>query len=174
MTIFTIGHGRRTTAELVGILQAACVDVLVDVRQFPASRTNPQFNSLPLARELSRDRIKYVFMGKELGGRRGESELSAQHRGLEVAAFRNYAAYMMEGVFVRGIQRLLGLSRRSVVCIMCAETLWYRCHRRMISDYLMRICREEVMHLGVGRKPIKHAVWRVARRSRGVLIYDKK
>jgi uncharacterized protein (DUF488 family) len=165
--IYTIGHGTRSLAELVQILKAAGVTMLVDVRHFPRSATNPQFNNLD-RKKLGG--IEYVHL-PELDGRRPGVPVAAAHNALEVDAFRNYAAYMDTSSFHRGVDRLIKLSRTHQVCIMCAETLWWQRHRRMISDFLVSK-RIKVNHLGL-HKSIPHHRWSIAKWTRGNLVYKK-
>ncbi len=151
MRIWTIGHGTRTSEELVATLQQADVETLVDVRRFPGSRRNPQFNQAALAEELERAGIAYLHP-PDLGGRRsgvlGEDRFAC----LRVSAFRSYAAWMSSDQWQRAIAQALGLARP---CFMCAETLPWRCHRRLIGDFLT--AREvDVVHLLAPGSSIEH------------------
>jgi uncharacterized protein (DUF488 family) len=136
--IFTIGHSTRSLAEFVALLHHAGITLLVDVRSFPRSRTTPQFNgdTFPLA--LAAEGIGYRHL-RALGGRRHHRKgappsLNAYWR---VAAFRNYADYAQTGEFRAGLDELHELARNDRCAIMCAEAVWWRCHRRIISDYLL-------------------------------------
>jgi uncharacterized protein (DUF488 family) len=142
MRVWTIGHGTRTMGELVTTLHQASVETLVDVRRFPGSRRNPQFNQTVLAAELKRAGIAYVH-APDLGGRRSGVAGEDRFTCLRIPAFRSYAAWMSSNEWKRAIAGTLGLASP---CYMCAETLPWRCHRRLIADLLA--AREvEVVHL---------------------------
>lgn len=167
---FTVGHGTRTRAELLGILKANRISTLVDVRSYPMSGTNPQFNQVGLSRYLQAAGIRYLWMGDTLGGRRHKSRESSKHRSIEQPGFRNYAGWMESETFREGIDQLIRMRGR--ICLMCSETLWWRCHRRMISDFLVYM-GHPVEHLGVGQKNTQHTMWALARKARGKLVYDR-
>jgi uncharacterized protein (DUF488 family) len=136
--IFTIGHSTRPIGELVDLLQQAAVNLLVDVRSIPRSRTNPQFNTdvLPLA--LAEARIGYRHLAA-LGGLRHRKKGAAPSPNTlwRVAAFRNYSDYAATDAFRTGLDELAALARDHCCAIMCAEAVWWRCHRRIIADYLL-------------------------------------
>ena len=136
MTLYTIGHSNRTYDELVAVLKAWDIDTLVDIRHFTRSRANPQFNAEVLAKKLPRDGLAYVEM-RELGGRRGKSKTvpPARNAGWQNASFKNYADYAEGAEFRRALKKLLG--RKDTCAIMCAEVLWWRCHRRIVADYAL-------------------------------------
>jgi uncharacterized protein (DUF488 family) len=136
--IYTIGHSTRTVGELIGLLRENGIDLLVDVRAVPRSRFNPQFNGDALPRPLGEAGIGYVHL-KALGGLRHHpkgappSPNALWHN----AAFRNYADYALTPAFRAGFDELCGLARERLPAIMCAEAVWWRCHRRIIADYLL-------------------------------------
>ncbi|HSD88613.1 MAG TPA: DUF488 domain-containing protein, partial [Kofleriaceae bacterium] len=138
ITLYTMGHSNRTYGELVEALRAWEVETLVDIRHFGRSRANPQFNESVLARKLRRDGIEYVAL-RELGGRRGKSRTIAAVRnaGWQNSAFKNYADYAETPEFAAGLATLLRRAATSTCAIMCAEVLWWRCHRRIVADYAM-------------------------------------
>jgi uncharacterized protein (DUF488 family) len=142
MRVWTIGHGARTADELVATLHEAGVETLVDVRRFPDSRRNPQFSQAALGAELQSASITYLH-APDLGGRRygvpGEDRFGC----LRVPAFRSYAAWMSSSEWQHAIADALG---RKKPCFMCAETLPWRCHRRLIAD-LLAARKVEVVHL---------------------------
>ena len=142
MTIFTIGHGVRSAEELVTILREAEVRTLVDVRRFAASRRNPQFNAPALAMTLRDAEIEYRH-AVELGGRLSEEPGEDEFECLRVAAFRSYAARMGTE---RWQEALADALDEPAPCFMCAETLWWRCHRRLIAE-LLHARGERVVHL---------------------------
>lgn len=134
--LFTVGHGTRTLEELVAVLASATVARVVDVRRFPGSRRHPQFGRDALAASLPAHGIAYDFRGEILGGRRAPSP-SSRHCAWREPAFRGYADHMDTTAFRAALATLLADARREPLAIMCAETLWWRCHRRLISDALV-------------------------------------
>jgi uncharacterized protein (DUF488 family) len=134
--LFTIGHSNRTLDELVAMLHAHDVRRLVDIRRFPRSRTNPQFNGESLTETLPAD-VHYTYM-QALGGRRGKSELDpARNAGWQVKAFHQYADYALTPVFRAALEGLLALAAQERCAIMCAEAVWWRCHRRIVTDHVL-------------------------------------
>jgi uncharacterized protein (DUF488 family) len=170
-TYYTIGHSTRSVPELIGLLQSAGVELLADVRAFPRSRTNPQFNIEALPPELAAHGIAYEHFS-ELGGRRGRSANSANDF-WKNDSFRNYADYAATETFRSALDRLrtLGATRRTA--IMCAEAVWWRCHRRIIADYL--ICAGDAVFHILGAGNIEPAKLTPAARvvSKNVLVYPK-
>src|SRR5579872_3383940 len=137
-TIFTIGHSTHPIAEFLTLLQQVGVDLLIDVRSIPRSRTNPQFNADALSEALADAGIRYRPL-PSLGGRRHRKKGSppSVNTFWQVAAFRNYADYAATNAFRTGLSELRALSRNNCCAIMCAEAVWWRCHRRIITDYLL-------------------------------------
>jgi uncharacterized protein (DUF488 family) len=135
---FTIGHSTRTLGELVALLRQVEITLLVDVRSIPRSRTVPQFNADTLAESLAAERIGYRHL-RALGGRRHRREgASPSHNTYwRVAAFRDYADYAETDEIRAGLDAVRGLARHDRCAIMCAEAVWWRCHRRIITDYLL-------------------------------------
>lgn len=136
--IFTIGHSTRTVPELVDLLRQNSVDLLVDVRSVPRSRTNPQFNADALPAPLGEAGIRYRHL-VTLGGLRGPRKdgTPSPNTLWRSDAFRNYADYAATGEFRAGLDELKTLARNHRCAIMCAEAVWWRCHRRIIADYLL-------------------------------------
>ena len=145
MRVFTIGHSTRTVAELVALLQAHGVTTLVDVRSIRRSRTNPQFDAGPLSRALANRGIGYHAIAA-LGGRRGKAKQppALANDAWQVSAFRNYADHALTAEFRAGLRELLALPAPAAV--MCAEAVWWRCHRRIIADHLLAR-RVRVFHI---------------------------
>lgn len=170
--MYTIGHGTRTVEEILEILQKFQITKLIDVRSFPNSKTNPQFNEGTFASFLGSHGIAYKWMGDSLGGRRKKQPSTPLHTALRVPAFKNYAAYMTSPMWIKGIQELCAEEGRLVY--MCSETLWWRCHRRMISDYLV-LQGWKVHHLGIKKdQVVEHELWDIARPGEdGSLVYDQ-
>jgi uncharacterized protein (DUF488 family) len=136
--VFTIGHSTRPLGELTDLLQQAGVQMLVDVRSVPRSRANPQFNTETLPAALAQAGIGYRHLAT-LGGLRHRPKgappsLNTLWRN---NSFRNYADYAMTPAFRGGLDQLCALAREQCVAIMCAEAVWWRCHRRIIADYLL-------------------------------------
>jgi len=149
---FTIGHSTRSLEELVELLKGAAVRLLVDVRTVPRSRTNPQFNKQTLPGALAAADISYEHMAV-LGGLRGKSRTVAPDVNAfwTHSSFHNYADYALSEEFHAGLRRLIGEGRKERCAIMCSEALWWRCHRRIVADYLIAH-HEEVFHImGQGR-----------------------
>jgi uncharacterized protein (DUF488 family) len=151
MRVWTIGHGTRTSDELVATLHHADVETLVDVRRYPASRRNPQFNQAALAEELERAAIAYLHL-PSLGGRRSGVPGEERFACLRVSSFRSYAAWMSSSEWQQAIVHALGQARP---CFMCAETLPWRCHRRLIGDFLAARS-VDVIHLLAPESSIEH------------------
>jgi len=151
VSVWTIGHGTRTSEELVATLHQAGVETLVDVRRFPGSRRNPQFNQAALAEDLERAGIAYLHL-PDLGGRRSGVPGEDRFACLRVSAFRSYAAWMASSEWQQAVSQALRLASP---CFMCAETLPWRCHRRLIADWLAS--REvEVVHLLAPGSSLEH------------------
>jgi uncharacterized protein (DUF488 family) len=148
VTLYTVGHGTRPIEELVEVLRDAGVTRVVDVRRFPGSRRNPQFARDELAHTLPAAGITYEWQGETLGGRRHEAE-HTRHPALHNAAFRAYADHMDSDEFRHALHALLDEAAAEPTAVMCAETLWWRCHRRLIAD-ASTLEGVEVLHLGMG------------------------
>lgn len=135
---YTIGHSTRSIDDFVNLLQSAAVTVVADVRTVPRSRTNPQYNRDTLPQALAAYEIGYEHIAS-LGGLRPRSrDVPADLNGFwQNASFHNFADYAMGETFRGGLLRLQELGRARRCAIMCAESLWWRCHRRIIADYLI-------------------------------------
>lgn len=136
--LYTIGHSTRSIAELVALLQQVGVDLLVDVRAFPRSRTNPQFNEDTLPESLAAVGIEYRHLAA-LGGRRHRSRAAPPSPNTlwRNQSFRNYADYAGTEAFREALDELRSLIRGRCCAMMCSEAVWWRCHRRIITDYLL-------------------------------------
>lgn len=135
MVVFTVGHSTRTIEEFVAMLQAQGVQCVVDTRTVPRSRHNPQFAQEALAASLQAAGLRYVWMGKELGGFRKPAPDSV-NVAWRNENFRGYADYMQTAAFADAIEKLIGLAREEHVAVMCAEAVPWRCHRSLIADAL--------------------------------------
>lgn len=137
MVVYTVGHSTRSLDELVDLLRGWGVETLVDIRTIPRSRKNPHFNADILPAELAKCGIRYVHLSA-LGGLRGKKKTGpSRNLGWQVDAFRNFADYAQTEPFSRGLDDLLNLASQSTCAIMCAEAVWWRCHRRIVADYLL-------------------------------------
>jgi uncharacterized protein (DUF488 family) len=135
--LYTLGHSRRSSEELVAMLRAAGVARLVDIRKIPRSRTNPQFNEDVLPATLREAGMAYERLAA-LGGRRGKQrDASGENDGWQVSAFRNYADYANTPAFQAGLAQLLALANIESCAIMCAEAVYWRCHRRIVTDHVL-------------------------------------
>lgn len=169
-TLFTVGHSTRTTDELVKVLEEAGVEVLIDVRRYPGSRRHPHFSREALGNSLPSAGIGYEWWGEALGGRR-RTLPDSPNVAWRVDAFRGYADHLASDEFRTALRHLEELAVRSRPALMCAETLWWRCHRRLIADALVA-GGHEVIHLGMGRDD-HHRLHEAARHTEdGVLVYD--
>ncbi|EQB14704.1 hypothetical protein L288_00700 [Sphingobium quisquiliarum P25] len=137
-TIYTIGHSTRPIDTFVDMLRGGNVQCVVDVRTIPRSRTNPDYNLDSLPETLSRWQIRHRFI-KALGGRRGrQKQVAADVNGFwDNQSFHNYADYALSPEFLAGLHELEQLARETCCAIMCSEAVWWRCHRRIIADYLI-------------------------------------
>lgn len=169
---FTIGHSTRSVAELAGLLQEAGAGFVVDVRAFPRSRTNPQFNFDVLPASLADWQIGYrhiQVLGGLRGRRRGQGPSPNDY--WENLSFRNYADYTATAAFRAGLAELRELGRTETCAVMCAEVVWWRCHRRIIADYLVAE-GEQVFHI-MGPGKVEPAILNLAavRQTDGTLVY---
>ena len=195
-TVYTIGHSTRAFDELVAALKAHGIRALVDIRSFPMSRRMPHFNRESLEVELPKQGIAYVWM-KELGGRRKKIRNDSPNRGLRNDSFRNYADHMLTDEFAQGIERLLEIVRETAgpstpaakdgppalgmtseaggasnTAIMCAERVYFQCHRMLVSDYLTSH-GHTVLHIDDDRRPLReHKLMAEAQLVDGQLIYN--
>jgi uncharacterized protein (DUF488 family) len=189
MRIWTIGHSTRAIDEFISLLKENEIKLLVDVRAWPGSKRYPQFNKDALAESLNAHGIRYEHF-PELGGKR-KSKPDSRNTAWRNASFRGYADYMETEQFQKGIERLLDVAGQGAAawaaaevkhdgweavipypaCIMCAEAVWWRCHRSLIADYLK--AREvEVLHVLSANKVEQHPYTSAARIANGELSYE--
>ena len=167
--IWTIGHSTRKIDDFISLLEENGIKVLADVRLLPGSKRYPQFNKEALGKSLSERGIAYEHF-PELGGRR-KPKLDSRNTAWRNESFRGYADYMETGEFHKGMERLMDLSDKAgPAAIMCAEAVWWRCHRALISDFL-KVRGSEVMHILHGQKTEPHPFTSAARIVDGRLIY---
>jgi uncharacterized protein (DUF488 family) len=169
MRIWTIGHSTRGIDEFISSLKENEIKLLVDVRAFPGSKRYPQFNKEALAKSLNAHGIRYEHF-PELGGKR-KSKADSRNTAWRNASFRGYADYMETEEFQKGIVRLLDVAEKAgPAAIMCAEAVWWRCHRSLIADYL-KARGAEVLHILSANKVEPHPYTPVARIVSGELSY---
>lgn len=166
---WTIGHSTLDLEELVETLSAQGVRRVADVRRYPASRKNPQFNRETLAAFLEARGIEYRWF-EELGGRRSGTRESSPNLGLTSPGFREYADYAGTPEFRAALDALIDWARGQPTAVMCAEALWWRCHRRLIADRLVAL-GGRVLHVLSGGAVEPHRLWDLARPSGEGLVY---
>lgn len=167
--LYTVGHSTRPINDLLTALKAHQIATLVDIRAFPMSRRLPQFNRDALDQSLAAQGIRYVWM-KALGGYRKKTLDESPNIGLRNQSFRNYADYMLTPEFEQAIGELQALAEHSTTAYMCAERVYFRCHRMLVSDWLVAH-GHEVLHID-GTGPAKaHKLTAEARLIDNRLIY---
>jgi uncharacterized protein (DUF488 family) len=168
-TIFTVGHGTRSIDEFLSLLRGADVRLLVDVRSFPGSRRHPQFGMDALAASLAAEGIAYEWK-RELGGFR-KARTDSRHTALRSPGFRGYADHMETDEFRSTRDWLIDRAAESRTAVMCAESLWWKCHRRMLSDALVAVgC--DVWHIMTGGRTYEHRLQPAARVEDDLPVYD--
>ena len=170
MRIWTIGHSTRAIDEFISLLKENEIELLADVRAWPGSKRYPQFNKDALAESLTAHGIRYEHF-LELGGKR-KSKPDSRNTAWRNASFRGYADYMETEQFQKGIERLLNLAAEAgPIAVMCAEAVWWRCHRSLIADYL-KARGVEVLHILGANKVEPHPYTPAARIVNGELSYS--
>jgi len=167
--VFTIGHGARTLEAFVELLHGAGIRRLVDVRTAPGSRKHPHFGKDSLTGSLPAAGVAYEWH-KALGGWR-KPRPDSRHTALRTAGFRGYADHMETEEFLQARDRLIALAGDAPTAVMCAESLWWRCHRRMLADALT-VAGCEVRHVMEGGRVEPHRLSASARVEDGTLVYD--
>lgn len=166
--LWSVGHSTHAIDELVGALESFEIKVIADVRSFPGSRRYPQFNKENLKASLAEAGIEYLHF-PELGGRR-RAKPDSLNMAWRTESFRGYADYMQTDDFREGMARLLDVAREHRTAIMCAEAVWWRCHRSLIADYL-KAKGVEVTHIMPPGKSEVHPFTSAARIVNGELSY---
>ena len=166
--IWTIGHSTRSAAEFVDILRAHAIEAIADVRRYPGSRRHPQFNAPQLAASLAAASIGYLPM-PELGGRRAPRR-DSKNTVWRHESFRGYADYMETPAFEQALRQLVTAARKKQTAIMCAEAVWWHCHRQMIADAL-KACGLRVLHIVDSSTASEHPFTSAARVIDGRLHY---
>ena len=180
MEIFTVGHSTRSAEEFLALLEAHGIEIVADIRRFPGSRRHPQFAREALAAALAEAGqgpcaqrgvgcIEYVWL-PGLGGRRSRRK-NSPHTAWRVPAFAGYADHMETPEFQDAVHELLALARRARTAILCAEALPHRCHRRLVSDWLVAH-GVSVQHLLGPKRVEAHTLTPFARIDGDRLVYD--
>jgi uncharacterized protein (DUF488 family) len=167
--LYTIGHSTRTLENLVAVLQAHAIETLVDIRSFPMSRRLPYFNRESLEKALPAASIGYIWM-KALGGYRKKIRDDSPNLALRSASFRNYADYMLTPEFEEAIAQLIHRAELSRTAYMCAERVWFHCHRMLVSDWLVAH-GHTVLHIDGEAAPKPHRLTAEARLVNNQVIY---
>lgn len=171
----TVGHSSRSLDQFVEILKQAGVEVVADVRSFPRSRSNPAFNIDSLPGQLQLHQIGYRHF-PDLGGRRPKQPgiPEAVNAFWRHPSFHNYADYALSDPFARAFAELVALGHRQRIAIMCSEAVWWRCHRRIITDYLL-LQGDDVLHLmTAGREDPASPTPGAERTAEGKVVYPAK
>lgn len=168
MRLLTVGHGTASEETFVELLRGAGVELLVDVRTFPGSKRHPQFRREAMERWIPDAGIAYRWE-KDLGGFR-KTDASSPNVALRHAGFRGYADHMRTPEFRRALDRLL--AETGATAVMCAESVWWRCHRRLLSDAAELLGGAEVFHLMHDGRIARHTPTEGVRREGDLLIYD--
>jgi len=174
--LYTIGHSTRSAGEFLSVIKAFGIEVLVDIRAFPVSRRNPQFNQEDLEQSLASSHIQYLWMGKELGGYRKKANGLAEkspNKGWKREGFRLYADYMMSDTFKVAVRKLIELAKKKKVALMCAEKFYWKCHRQLVADYLLSQ-GYEVWHIIDSENVKKHELSALAEIKNGMLTYPSR
>lgn len=171
--IFTVGHSTRTIPEFVDLLRVGEVRLVVDVRTIPRSRTNPQYNLDSLPDALAPYQIAHCYIAGLGGLRKRTREIDPAVNGLwRNKSFHNYADYALTEAFAAGLDELADLADEQRCAIMCSEAVWWRCHRRIIADYLL-LGGREVMHLMAPHRADPASMTPGAVPANGVLTYPE-
>lgn len=169
VTIYTIGHSTRDLADFSAALQAHEIKLLADIRAFPMSRRLPHFNRERLELWLPEVGLDYLWI-KDLGGRRKKSLAESPNVALRNDSFRNYADYMLTAQFQSAAAELVALAEKQPTAIMCAERVYFQCHRMLVSDYLTAH-GHKVLHIDSVKPPREHTLMKEARIKDGRLLY---
>jgi uncharacterized protein (DUF488 family) len=168
-TLFTIGHSTRSLDDLVEVLRVHEIKTLVDIRAFPMSRRLPHFNRESLEKALPAAGIRYVWL-QALGGYRKKAREDSPNIALRNASFRNYADYMLTPEFEAAADELVRLAESAGTAYMCAERMWFQCHRMLVSDWLVAH-RHAVLHIDGKAPPQPHRLMKEAQMVGNRLIY---
>jgi len=169
-TLHTVGHGTLAADEFASLLHGTGIAGVVDVRSFPGSRHNPQFGREEMERWVPGAGLGYGWM-PQLGGRRRPVS-GSKHVALRNQAFRAYADHMETEDFLAGVTDLLALAADESLAVMCSESVWWRCHRRLVADHLTLVHDVDVIHLMHDGRLTPHMPTAGVRVTGGSLVYD--
>jgi len=170
--LYSIGHGSRSIKTFIDLIQEFRIKHLADVRSYPSSKRNPHFDRENLEHMLNKSGISYTWF-PDLGGfRRDGLGETSPHVALESQGFRNYADHMSTELFKTAAHRLSQLPSSGYACFMCAETVPHRCHRSLLSDYLL-LQGLKVIHILDSQRTIAHQLSRLASIKEGQIIYNR-
>ncbi len=169
--LLTVGHGTLPAEDLTALLHGAGVTHLVDVRSYPGSRHNPQFGRDEMERWVPEAGVDYRWV-RDLGGRR-RPDPASRHVALRNAAFRAYADHMETPAFRAAVADLLARASGEVTAVMCSETVWWRCHRRLLADHVSLVAGVEVLHLMHDARLTPHPPTDGARPDGDGVVYDR-
>jgi uncharacterized protein (DUF488 family) len=169
--LWSIGHSTRPLDELLGLLSRHGLRAMADVRKIPRSARHPWFAREALERSLPAVGVEYRWLGASLGGLRRAAP-GSRNSALRSPSFRAYADHMASPEFREGVDELLALGRRTPTAFLCAEAVWWRCHRSFLADHLVGVLGVEVLHVIDTSTPKPHALRKEARVEDGALVYD--
>jgi uncharacterized protein (DUF488 family) len=169
-TVWTVGHGTLAAGAFAELVAGAGLEHVVDVRSYPGSRRHPHFGREEMERWLPEARVGYSWL-RELGGRRRPVPHS-EHVALRNDSFRAYADHMETDDFRAGVTRLVDLARGEQAAVMCSESLWWNCHRRLLADHLVLLDGVDVLHLAHDGRLTPHAPTDGVRVDGDRLVYD--
>jgi len=168
--VYTVGHSTRELVEFLGLLRTHGIRQLIDVRRYPASRRYPHFAKESLSAALGLDGVRYRHE-PDLGGRRS-GRADSPHVAWRSAGFRAYADHMESDEFHRGVEQLLNGGELDQTVVMCSESVWWRCHRRLLADHLELVRGLDVVHLMHDGRRTAHPITDGARRDGDHVVYD--
>jgi len=168
--VTTVGHGTATADAFAELVRSAGVETVVDVRRFPGSRRHPHFAKDEMKRWLGEHDLRYRWLEALGGRRRGGPE--SPNVALRNQQFRAYADHMASEEFARGVGELLDAATKTDVAVMCSESVWWRCHRRLLADHLVLVADVEVEHMFHDGRRTAHPVTPGARRAGIHVVYD--
>jgi uncharacterized protein (DUF488 family) len=168
--IRTVGHGTVSAETFASLMTSTSVDTVLDIRRFPGSRRHPHFGSDQMPQWLAEVGVGYEWL-VGLGGRR-RVDAGSRNVALRNASFRAYADHMATETFASAVAELVTAAASSAVAIMCSDSLWWRCHRRLVADHLVLVEEVQVIHLFHGGRTAEHPVTPGARRDGVRVIYD--
>ncbi len=174
MEVYTLGHSNRPWLEFLSLLRTYGIEAVADIRAFPSSQRYPHFSQENLKAALEKERIGYIWLGRELGGYRKKGLGKASpNTAWESLGFRNFADHMLTEEFQDGVKKLLELARERKTAVLCAERFWWRCHRRLLSDWLLAQ-GHRVLHIVDFGEVTEHELPPFARIEAGRVIYPRE